>query len=118
MTADSERKDSDGMHSTVTNNSRITAVTAGEYVFGCRVHFQPPSPNSGTERFVEFYKNASTRYFVHLQGDVGVLVDHIVTGVAFIDMAVGDYVDVRVRQQSGAALATTLSEFSARWTAL
>jgi len=57
MAADTEDFDTDGMHDTVTNNSRITPTTAGIYLFTATVQF--PSVAGGT-RQVAISINRST----------------------------------------------------------
>lgn len=114
LAANSERKDADGMHSTSINNSRITCVTPGEYASFARVEF---AASGVGDRFIEFYKNGTTRIFVD-QRDAAGSVSTIISGPASIDLVAGDYIEVRARQSSGGNLAVTLHEFRVKWESL
>jgi len=111
LTANSELFDNNGMHSTVTNTDRITAVTAGRYLFFATVTF---ANNATGARLLQFQKNGTTAYNV-TQGPPVSGRDTDFSGVRAIDMVAGDYVVVQVRQESGAALNVTLKEFGATY---
>lgn len=112
LNANSEAFDSDAMHSTVTNNSRITIQTAGRYEFCATVFFA--SDPDGT-RFIEFIVNGTTRYNIMQIASAGASQETILTGSRKLDLAVGDYVEVRARHIAGAALDVTLNEFSTEY---
>lgn len=115
----SERFDTDGMHSTVTNNSRITLNTAGIYVVTAGVAW-----NSNTAGRAEI--------FIRLNGSI-VIVDQENDGPPGADgtqngqavgttykFAAGDFIEV-VANQTGAATSVVNAvgnfspEFSATW---
>lgn len=102
LTFSAETFDSDGMHSTATNTSRFTCVTAGTYRFHGFLTFA--AGNTTGSRFARWYKNGAAFAPVPLFNAsaqaqvVGINAD------AFIPMAVGDYVELMAYQSSGAAL--------------
>src|SRR4029077_20051578 len=57
---DSERFDTDTIHDTVTNNSRLTCKHAGVYVIGAHVQFD--SGAAGGARYVSIMLNGTTTY--------------------------------------------------------
>jgi hypothetical protein len=117
LTADSENYDSDAMHSTVSNTSRITAQEDGRYELTAMVFYA-----AGTGRRVtSFLVNGTTA----LNGDSRV---SAVTGGAAgvtdqvsisrtVTLTAGDYVEVRVNQNSGGNLNVTLDEFTVKFEA-
>ena len=84
LTANSENFDNDSMHSTASNTSRITINTAGRYVFGATVQFDPSVTG---HRLLEFYKNATTRYVISTVPSVST-VNLVISGTAAVVMAV------------------------------
>lgn len=123
LTFGGESWDTDGMHSTVTNTSRLTAATPGLYhVMG----------------MVPFVANATgRRYAIVQKNGVGGATDDTVNIVAVsstttsstplvnreIYLAAGDYIELLVYQDSGGALSTSnatlvVAWFSARWVAV
>lgn len=113
LNAGSENYDNDAMHSTVSQTSRITAQTAGRYEISATVAF---APGTG-RRITSFLVNGTTT----LDGDSRV---SAVTGGAAgvtdrvsinrtVTLAVGDFVEVQVNQNSGGNLDVTLNEFVA-----
>ena len=97
---DTERWDTDGMHDNVTNNSRITCKTAGQYLILATISFE--------------FNTAGNRYFNFLLNGVDVIGGSVAgvpttgfwsdTGVILHKLKVDDYVEVRVYQSSGAPL--------------
>lgn len=89
------------MHDNSTNNTRITVPTTGKWLLQASIVFA--ASGSGTERYAEFYLNATTR----LEGS-----DFAFSGstntFGMIQMTASltasDYVEVRVYQDSGGAL--------------
>ncbi len=111
LNAGSETFDNDGMHSTVTNNSRITAQTAGRYLINTVVEF---AANAASYNQVDFLKNGATTL-------PGTRLPPVTTG-AFptalaitetVVLAAGDYVEVRVRHTAGGTIDVTLAQFNA-----
>jgi hypothetical protein len=109
MTADSENFDTDTMHSTSSNTSRITATTAGRYLFFTTVVF---APNNIGQRSVDFRFNGSTVTTMMTVDTTGAL-SCILTAVKTYVLTVGQFVEVQAFQNSGGALNATLQEFGA-----
>jgi len=108
LSANTEAFDNDSMHSTVTNNSRITATTAGRYLWTVLVEFQA---DSNGYRQIFLRKNGST--------DVPGIRQQPIASVASafnltqtVVMAASDYLEVRVLQTSGSTLTVQLYEFA------
>jgi len=97
---DSERYDTDTIHDTTTNNSRLTCKTAGKYIISAAIGF---FHNATGVRRVEIYHSSGVilgKQDVHSLSDM----DHYCTVTAIWDLAVNEYVEVRVYQSSGGAL--------------
>jgi hypothetical protein len=94
---DSERFDTDVIHDTVTNNSRLTCKTAGKY----SITGQATWSASPVTAAISIWLNGTT--FI---GRVDLLsVDYRNMSVTTIyDLAVNDYVELRVLQISGGAI--------------
>ena len=109
----SERYDTDAIHDNVGNNSRLTCRTAGAYLFVATQQFA----TNGTGRR-EFALRHSGVTFVGVDERIAVPGAPTAAVVAaFLALAVNDYVEVRVFQDSGAALdieavPATSAEFS------
>jgi len=101
LTFNSERWDTDGLHSTVTNTSRLTCTRAGKYIItGC----------------IEFAANAtgSRGAFIMLNGTTEInRANAVVSSASYptrliptciYNLAVGNYVELYVAQLSGGAL--------------
>jgi hypothetical protein len=96
----SERFDTDTIHDTVTNNSRLTCKTAGKYMINSNVEW---AGNATGARSMT----------LRLNGATDIAFDDVtpVAAVAFrqnlstlYDLAVNDYVEVRASQNSGGNL--------------
>lgn len=115
LSADTEAVDTDGAHSTVTDNSRVTIQTPGDYLFEVVARFEA---NATGDRQLEFIKNGTTSIAgIALPAHAtrawqGHLSAHI------FDLVVGDYVEARVRQFSGSTLTTQLLRMTWRWVAI
>lgn len=108
LNANSENFDNDAMHSTVTNNSRITVQTAGRYEFTSRVQFG----TSGTGRRTITYRlNGTTSTTVASAAAVSGAAQTVPSFFKIV-MGVGDYIEVQVFQTSGGSLTVTLVEFT------
>lgn len=111
LAADSEVSDNAAMHSTVTNNTRITATVAGRYLLIGTVDF---ATHATGERDVRFRVNGTTNVPTSKGApNPSGSQSTTVTGVRMIQMAVGDYVECGATQRSGGALAGQLLEFGA-----
>ena len=100
LALDSERFDTDVIHDTVTNNSRLTCKTAGKYVIVASAMF---ASNATGLRGIKILLNSTTiiakLYFAAISGD---------TTPTFVstlyELNVGDYVQMQGVQTSGGAL--------------
>jgi hypothetical protein len=109
----SESYDTDSMHDTVTNNTRITINTPGVYMIAANVTFAGSSVGS---RSVYLRLNGSTviGYMTEKVTDDATQGGGVTITVAR-KLNAGDYVEVMARQTSGGALAlsTSGSEYTA-----
>jgi len=98
VTWDSESYDTDNMHDTVINNSRITFNTAGKYSILAQSEW---GINSGGFRFMDIMKNG-----VDSIARVRDLADNAAEhNLAFVgEFEVGDYIELQVFQDSGGNL--------------
>lgn len=109
LTWDTEAYDTDTMHSTSTNTSRLVATTAGPYQVNARVGFLS---NATGIRTLELRKNSAgsvaggTRIAFDSTGAVGGSTDTTVSITADVVMAANDYVELFGLQTSGGALST------------
>jgi hypothetical protein len=111
LAANSENYDNDAMHSTVTNNSRITCQTAGRYLLTAVLVYA--ANNSGNRGF-NFVVNGTTTLNMTLwpASSSGALTTNQ-SGCRSLVMAAGDYVEVEAYQSSGVGLIIQLREFVA-----
>jgi hypothetical protein len=94
--------DRDGGHNTVTNNSRYTSQTAGYYLLTGAVGFVS---NATGKRELLFLVNGVDEYYVSsIPGLAAGFSGCSSSGRVYL--AVGDYAEVNVWQNSGGALAT------------
>jgi hypothetical protein len=102
LTWDTEVTDNDSAHSTVTNSSRITFQAAGWY------HYEAlyiAAFNTAGYRIVAAYKNGALyKPGQRLTPSVSNATDIAASG--YIQVVVGDYLEIFVYQSSGAALLT------------
>jgi hypothetical protein len=109
LTFNSERFDTDTIHDTVTNNSRLTCKTAGKYIIVGHVRFF--SNQTGTMRLASIRLNGATEIARHSQSPA--IVPNVEMSVTTIyDLAVNDYVELGAYQDSGGALGV---EVAAQW---
>lgn len=111
LTADSENYDNNAMHSTVTNTSRITCVTAGRYLFTCTVRF---AGNATGYRIVRWFLNGTTQ--IRAGGQQAITTgpqDTVISASRTFTLAVNDFYEIQVLQNSGGNLGVTLEEFAA-----
>ena len=103
---DAERFDTDGMHDTVTNNTRLTCRTAGKYLLVGHASWVAVA---GTRRLIGIWLNGmGTGVCVarmDLSGAAGEAGSEMGPVVATIwDLAVGDYVELGAYQTTGSPL--------------
>jgi len=99
----SERWDTDGIHDTVTNNSRLTCKTAGKYVISLTVVFEASA--AGNYRRL-YFKVDNTTYIATatIFPVSGGSVETSPSLAAIYDLNVNQYVEAIVVQDSGGAL--------------
>ncbi len=101
LTFDSERFDTDGIHSTASNTGRLTCVTAGKYVITGHVQFDN---NATGFRTISIRLNAGAT-IIAAQASNAVNGDSTNLSITVIyDLATNDYVQLYVYQNSGVAL--------------
>lgn len=119
---DTEDLDTDTMHDTVTNNSRITFKTAGVYVITCNVLWV--AGNDFTGLGVTLEKNAITPI---ASAQVGTVADNNIniglSATTIAKFAVNDYVRAAAFQRNSAVAARNLladqrTHFEAVWVGL
>lgn len=121
---DSERFDTDSMHSTVTNNSRITINTAGLYVLNATCQF--PSAGDFLNCIIQLRVNGTTYIATVSNSGNGAVSTIMQLGCSAIyKFAVADYVETMVYQDNSAGTARVVDaapnwspEFSACWIGL
>jgi hypothetical protein len=102
LTYDSEQWDTDGFHSTSTNTSRITipAGLAGKYLISCSTSY---GLNATGQRALYLRKNGTNvKYFPGVAGSSSVYTANHSSFV--LNLAVGDYIEMIVYQDSGGSL--------------
>ena len=113
LTFNSERQDTDTMHSTVTNTGRLTFTTAGFYLFGINVQFQ--AATDYTELLLIARLNGTTTIRSNRDRNPGTTNDvrelDLTRGYQF---AAGDYIEFLARQQNGATAARNV-EAQGNW---
>jgi hypothetical protein len=101
LTFDSERFDTDTIHSTSSNTGRLTCKTAGKYIITSTHHWETNTTERRTLCFIRW--NGSTR-IAEMESRVttGGNVSQNITTI--YDLAVDDYVEIGVSQGSGVEL--------------
>jgi hypothetical protein len=120
----SERYDTNTMHDTATNNSRITFTTAGLYLVTFNGNFA--ARGDYVEIYAEFIVNvAATVIAAHREQPNNTSLSQYAHLATVYKFAAGDYVQVNVRQDNAANAAANLvsagnqsPEFSATWLGL
>lgn len=112
VTFDSERWDTDGLHSTSSNTSRITFQRSGKYVVGGNVRWDN---NATGLRSVAIRLNGST-FLAYTQDTVVADSEEYQQVSCLYDFSVDDYIELVVYQTSGGSLdllsyANTAPEF-------
>jgi len=99
---DSERFDTDNIHDVATNSSRLTCRTAGKYLIGGHLTWNPSA--GGSNRAIGFQVNGSILIAQQSEYPQGGSVGVRQSLGAFYDLAVGDYVEMWCQQDSGGSL--------------
>lgn len=100
LALNSERFDTDTIHDTVTNNTRLTAKTAGKYLITAVLEYA----TSGTGvRYAEVLLNGSTS-IAFAQAVASAFLTGRVNITTVYAMATNDYIEIRAYQDSGGAL--------------
>ena len=105
LSFNSEHYDTDTIHDTSTNNGRLTCKTAGVYLFYASVRW---AANTTGTRVLETLKNGTSV----LTQDNRNAATAFATGVSIsktVSLAVNDYLEARVYQDSGGDLAVVAS---------
>lgn len=95
---DSERYDTDSIHDTVTNNSRLTCKTAGKYIIAGGAAF---AANGASDRSLFIWFNQTVYIAYHEIGHGGF---NPLTVSTIYELAVNDFVELRAFQASGGNL--------------
>jgi hypothetical protein len=103
---DSERFDTDVIHDTVVNNSRLTCKTAGKYLITGNVEFDV---NATGFRAVSVRLNVGATVIAAQQQPATTGTTTIVSLSTLYDLAVNDYVQLFGYQNSGGALNVAVS---------
>lgn len=98
-----ERFDTDTIHDTVTNNSRLTCRTAGKYYIFATAEFQA---NATGVRYLGIKLNGSIYIAIDRRTASGIAPIDITISTVY-DLAVNDYVEIEAYQDAGLALAVT-----------
>lgn len=101
LSFDSERYDTDTMHSTVTNNSRVTVNTEGLYTVSAGIEFA--SNTTGSRQVVIQVNGSSSIAVANTPSGATLGVVRLSTSTTWYASA-GDYFQVLVYQDSGGAL--------------
>lgn len=123
LTFDTENWDTDGMHSTSSNTSRLVVVTTGLYACNFGVTF---ATNATSWRYLNIRKNAAgasgggTSVYQGFTSGLAVSNNNI-TASFDVSLNAGDYLEVFASQNSGGNLATVAGSLATfgqmRWVA-
>lgn len=121
---DTEAYDTDTMHSTSSNTSRITATTTGLYLVTASLGF---AANATGYRVAQLRKNSAgavgsgTKVAIEAVPSTGASAPTSVAFAVYVQLTAGDYVEMFGFQNSGGALATVAgvgeSFIQAQWVA-
>jgi hypothetical protein len=101
LTFDSERYDTDTIHSTVSNTSRLTATTAGKYDIKGSISYTAAA--SGV-RLARILLNGATVIANETRASASAADATAMTVATVYDLAAGDYVELQAYQNSGGSL--------------
>lgn len=109
MNANTELWDTDTMHSTSSNTSRIVATTAGRYQLNVTMRF---GINTTASRAVAYKVNGGSEIQLAAHPAATSGIESVLTGSAMIVMSAADYVESVSYQNSGGNLDVILQGFS------
>lgn len=112
LAGNTENYDTDTMHSTVTNNSRATIVTAGKYDINILASYAADGAGLRSSRLLV---NGSTSHELSNLPSVGAGAPTRINGSRTLVLAAADYVECQVWQNSGSTLACQLVEMTVRF---
>lgn len=111
LSANGENYDTDGMHSTVTNTSRITFNTAGRYLVMATVRF---AATSGGARVLHMRINGGTpQASSAFVADASLGTDVVLSAARSFAVSAADYIEILVFQSAAGAINVTLEDFTA-----
>jgi hypothetical protein len=108
MSADTELFDTDTMHSTVSNTSRITATTAGRYELKVTMRF---GINGAGSRIIAYRINGGSNIQIASYPNAGAQ-ETVISGWDTVVLAATDYVEALAWQNVGGNLNVNLQRFS------
>ncbi len=97
----SERWDTDAIHDVAANTTRLTCNTAGKYLITGNISF---AANATGTRYAAVRLNGTTVVGYDQRAAVGGTSNTLITVATVYDLAVSDYVELMVGQDSGGAL--------------
>jgi len=100
LTFNSERYDTDTIHSTGTNTNRLTCQTAGKYLIVGNVRF---AANGNADRRVAILLNNAT-YIAWAASEPNPTLETAFIVTTIYDLSVGNYVTLQAYQNTGGAL--------------
>src|SRR3990170_381680 len=100
LTYNSERSDTDDIHSTVSNTGRLTCKTAGHYLIISCTRF---ATNATGDRGVRFVLNGTTSIVQDIRKAAGGAATQIPLSIEY-ELVAGDYITCDAYQTSGGAL--------------
>lgn len=98
----SERFDTDAIHDTVTNNSRLTCKIAGIYQISATITFAASAVGN---RGLAILYNGATMISLNVQPNSGAADGNAMTASVLYQLAANDYAEAQSYQASGGALA-------------
>ena len=98
---DDEDFDTDTMHDTVTNNSRLTCKTAGKFCIMAHVQFN--NNDVTDDRAITILLNGTT-VIASSQVDAAPGLKTSINAMTIYDLSVNDYIEVQVYQNSGSSI--------------
>lgn len=116
ITWDQETFDTDAAHSTSSNTSRFTVVTAGKYRVYCNIEW---GGNSSGVRNLGVRVNAVATELIQNNiggmGGVASNTSQFIAGIVPASLIVGDYVEMYARQTSGGSLSIATTTGRTFW---
>jgi hypothetical protein len=117
---DAEDSDNDGMHSTVTNTSRLTCVTPGRFLVFGSIPYDTGTTGTREARIVKNGSGTSVsggRFLISAPGGASMVA---LVGPIEVALIAGDFLELFANQSNGTSLTTTAINgifplFRARW---